>query len=491
MKKVILIWFACGLIVCGSSWWLHAQPGNRIIRVPAGVEQLTDPDADRIWMWDDSESKTDYLTPSTGISISGTNLTTDDSAIDHDNLLNFAANEHYLQSAITETGTITSGTWQGTTIAVDQGGTGQTSYTDGQLLIGNTTGNTLAKAALTGTANQITVTNGSGSITLSTPQDIATGSSPTFANLYVPNGGTVGISGDDALWTFDSTGGDISTLDKVGIGNTSPATILDIGANDPSGGNNYIRIQREGSGNGGIEWYRSQGPATDATIYMDSNEDLRISNDFGNEIVLENGNVSIGSDGIADESLDVRNGGTITIHSAGNDKSLDLYHDDTDGRISTTSGGIYVDPATETFWIKALEIFDRGADGSGDLGWFFKQDGTNKWGLFMDDSRSEDLRVYDYVNNNDVIRSYTSNGHLAFTPAGNVGIGTTSPDTALDVNGAVTRRELSADPTDPDEGSHVIWQSDGTGSGDDGDIMMKITAGGSTKTTTLVDFSAL
>ena len=50
--------------------------------------------------------------------------------------------------------------------------------------------------------------------------------------------------------------------------------------------------------------------------------------------------------------------------------------------------------------------------------------------------------------------------------------------------------ELSADPPNPPEGDTVIWQSDGTGSGDDGDIMMKITSGGSTKTVTLVDFSA-
>ena len=47
------------------------------------------------------------------------------------------------QTSITTLGTIGTGTWQGTTIAVDQGGTGQTSYTDGQLLIGNSTGNTL------------------------------------------------------------------------------------------------------------------------------------------------------------------------------------------------------------------------------------------------------------------------------------------------------------------------------------------------------------
>lgn len=74
---------------------------------------------------------------------------------------------------------------------------------------------------------------------------------------------------------------------------------------------------------------------------------------------------------------------------------------------------------------------------------------------------------------------------------GGLGVGVTSPDTRLDVDGAITQRELSADPSDPDEGSSVCWQSDGTGTGDDGDIVCKITAGGTTKTTTLIDFSAL
>lgn len=56
--------------------------------------------------------------------------------------------------------------------------------------------------------------------------------------------------------------------------------------------------------------------------------------------------------------------------------------------------------------------------------------------------------------------------------------------------GAFIGTELSADPADPPEGQFAIWQSDGTGSGDDGDIMIKITAGATTKTVTLVDFSA-
>lgn len=64
------------------------------------------------------------------------------------------------------------------TLAVGNGGTGQTTYTNGQLLIGNSTGNTLAKSTLTqGTG--ITITNGAGSITVSnsgvTSVDSATG----------------------------------------------------------------------------------------------------------------------------------------------------------------------------------------------------------------------------------------------------------------------------------------------------------------------------
>jgi len=69
---------------------------------------------------------------------------------------------------VTSAGTIT----LAGTLAVANGGTGQTTYINGQILIGNTTGNTLAKATLTqGTG--ITITNGAGSITIanSSPMD--------------------------------------------------------------------------------------------------------------------------------------------------------------------------------------------------------------------------------------------------------------------------------------------------------------------------------
>jgi len=63
------------------------------------------------------------------------------------------------------------------TVAVANGGTGQTTYTDGQLLIGNTVGNTLTKATLT-QGSGVTITNGNGTITIA-----ATGSGGTITSV--------------------------------------------------------------------------------------------------------------------------------------------------------------------------------------------------------------------------------------------------------------------------------------------------------------------
>ena len=71
------------------------------------------------------------------------------------------------------------------TLAVGRGGTGQTSYTDGQLLIGNTTGNTLAKATLT-QGTDLIITNGNGSITL---DHAAVSNTPTTNSTTLSAGG--------------------------------------------------------------------------------------------------------------------------------------------------------------------------------------------------------------------------------------------------------------------------------------------------------------
>ncbi len=54
---------------------------------------------------------------------------------------------------------------------------------------------------------------------------------------------------------------------------------------------------------------------------------------------------------------------------------------------------------------------------------------------------------------------------------------------------ALTILEKSSDPVQPAEGETVVWMSDGTGKGDDGDVMIASTAGGVTNYTTLFDHS--
>lgn len=57
--------------------------------------------------------------------------------------------------------------------------------------------------------------------------------------------------------------------------------------------------------------------------------------------------------------------------------------------------------------------------------------------------------------------------------------------------GGLNIRKSAAEPADPAEGNMALWLSDGEGAGDEGDVMVKITIGGVTKTATLVDFSVL
>lgn len=139
------------------------------------------------------------------------------------------------QTSITTLGTIATGTWSATTIAASRGGTGQTTYADGDLLYGNGGGlsklthpgllnfilvtsffgglnwvdlGVVATTTVTGTANQVLVNGTSGSgqtgaITLTTPQDIHTAATPTFAGLTSPIGASTPNSG--AFTTLSAT----------------------------------------------------------------------------------------------------------------------------------------------------------------------------------------------------------------------------------------------------------------------------------------------
>jgi hypothetical protein len=137
------------------------------------------------------------------------------------------------------------------TVPVANGGTGQTTYTDGQILIGNTTGNTLAKATLTA-GTGVTITNGPGTITISAPDTgtvtAVTASSPLASSggatpnlsltgtVAIANGGTAGTAtptagavpyGTGTAYAFTNAGTTGQVLTSAGSGTpiwTTPTT---------------------------------------------------------------------------------------------------------------------------------------------------------------------------------------------------------------------------------------------------------------------------
>ncbi len=77
---------------------------------------------------------------------------------------------------------------------------------------------------------------------------------------------------------------------------------------------------------------------------------------------------------------------------------------------------------------------------------------------------------------------------ISFSTSNTVRV-TIASDGVTTFSDAIKLLEKSADPSEPAEGECVIWMSDGTGKGDDGDIMIASQAGGTTNYGTLFDHS--
>jgi hypothetical protein len=130
------------------------------------------------------------------------------------------------------------------TLPVANGGTGQTSYTDGQLLIGNSTGNTLTKATLTAGTN-VTITNAAGAITIA-----ASGGG---------GGGTPGGSTTQLQYNNAGAFGGITGVTTNGTRITH-ATTLSVGGATPS------------TSGSGITFPATQSASTDANTLDDYEE---------------------------------------------------------------------------------------------------------------------------------------------------------------------------------------------------------------------------
>jgi len=192
------------------------------------------------------------------------------------------------------------------TLPVTSGGTGQTTYTDGQLLIGNTTGNTLTKATLTA-GSGISVTNGSGSITIA-----ATGGNGTVTSVNTSNG-PAPING------LTLTGGPITTSGTVTLGGGVNVSTITTGT---------LPVANGGTGQ---------------TTY--TNGQLLIGNSTGN--TLTKATLTAGT------GISITNGaGSVTVAATATGSNIQTF----------TAGGTYTKPTGANFVM--VELWGAGGGGN-------------------------------------------------------------------------------------------------------------------------------
>jgi hypothetical protein len=355
-------------------------------------------------------------------------------------------------------GTLTSGAIGSgfTTVATAQGGTGQTSYANGELLIGKTDG-TLAKATLSG-GTGIDITNADGAVTVDVDSTVVTTAQTGTVTSTMIADGTIVDSDVNASAAIAGTkvSPDFGGQNVVTTGTSTAASLIPTGSTVPTNGvylpaANSVAISTNGAGRLFID---SSGRLLVGTSSAANN--IYIGNSANNPSVQLFGADNSTS---AIAAVNTTQGASARLHLAsgqpganvanGNNVGFVVFSgfDGTDYR-NTANISSSVDGTPGTADMPGRIVLRTTPSGSATPAERARLDSSGRLGLGTSSpnellevtgnihmSGAADRTIFNRANN--ALSLGTNNtARLHITNAGNVGIGTTSPGSALEINAA-------------------------------------------------------
>ena len=350
-------------------------------------------------------------------------------------------------SSITTVGTIGNGTWEGTTVAVDQGGTGATSLNNLITLSTHTTGNYVATLTA---GNLIDLQNNSGEgATPTIDVDLSEASEAAIANgdyILFLDGGATGATKKEALADLATllAGGSLTATNSVISVDSGDFAAADHDQNLATAVTGTLAVGNGGTGatsltDGGVLLGSGSGAITAMGVLSDGQ---MIVGDGSTDPVAESGatlRTSIGVGPTAGNTSLVTvgtittgtwQGTTIAVNQGGTGQtSVTNFKNVLDDETWTFANAVTItDQITLSHASRCDLVFD-----TGDEDHYIRKDG--------------DYLRFRGHNDDDVLLELrnNSNGSDACSfPTGNLGVKVTDPDVALEVTGAI---KASADVT--------------------------------------------
>jgi hypothetical protein len=235
----------------------------------------------------------------------------------------------------------------------------------GLIMASNTLSNS-GVLSLVGTANQVSVSAGTGNITLSLPQDIATTSSPTFAGLT--SSGTITFSGLSTAGVVHNSAAGVLSTGAVALGvETSGNYIASLGALSglTLGGTNGIA--------GAIPTLSLSNTTVTANSYGSSAAVPTFTVDAQGRLTAA-GTTTLANAALQNSSITINNGTNLTgggAVSLGGNLTVGIVNNPTFSGLITANGGLQVSTITSsgalTIDANGLSTISIGASSTGNI----------------------------------------------------------------------------------------------------------------------------